>query len=115
MKLAEGRIVKQISNDYTVVSGEETFVCKARGKLRNLDLEPLVGDFVKFDIDDKYILEILPRHNSLTRPRIANIDEAVIITSLKQPDFDTNLLDKLITVIEFNNIKPIIIFTKPIY
>ena len=112
MKLAEGRIVKQISNDYTVVSGEETFVCKARGKLRNLDIEPLVGDFVKFDIDDKYILEILPRHNSLTRPRIANIDEAVIITSLKQPDFDTNLLDKLITVIEFNNIKPIIIFTK---
>jgi len=65
-----------------------------------------------FDIDNNYILEVLPRKNELTRPSICNIDQAVIIASLKQPDFDTNLLDKLLCIIEFNNIKPIIIFTK---
>ena len=36
----------------------------------------------------------------------------MIITSLKEPNFDSNLLDKLLCIIEFNNIKPIVIFTK---
>ncbi len=112
MLKAKGQIIKQISNDYTVLSEDEIFVCKARGKFRNTNVTPLVGDFVNFDKDNNYILEILPRKNSLQRPSIANIDQAVIITSLKHPNFDTNLLDKLLTIIEFNNIKPIIVFTK---
>ena len=107
----QGKIVKQISNDYTVLTCGKKIVCKARGKFRNLRLTPLVGDEVIIN-EDNYILDILPRKNELKRPSISNIDEAIIITSLKQPDFSTNLLDKLITVIEFNNIKPIIIFTK---
>ena len=110
--MARGRIVKQISNTYTVDFEGEIYECKARGKFRNINVTPLVGDFVNFDIDNNYILEVLPRKNELTRPSICNIDQAVIISSLKQPDFDTNLLDKLLCIIEFNNIKPIIIFTK---
>lgn len=112
MKKAKGRIIKQISNTYTVESEGKNYECKARGKFRNMNVTPLVGDFVNFDIDDNYILEVLPRKNELVRPSICNIDQAVIIASLKQPDFDTNLLDKLLCIIEFNNIKPIIIFTK---
>ena len=76
-----------------------------------MNLTPLVGDEVEIN-NEHYILEIKPRKNELTRPAIANIDEAVIITSLKEPDFSSNLLDKLLAIIEFNNIKPIIIFTK---
>ena len=52
------------------------------------------------------------KKNSLIRPPISNIDQAVIITSVKEPDFSTNLLDKLLVIIEFNNVKPIICFTK---
>lgn len=106
----QGKIIKQISNDYTV-KADKLYVCKARGKFRNMRLTPLVGDEVIFN-DQNYILEILPRKNELNRPSIANIDAAIIITSLKKPDFSSNLLDKLLTIIEFNNIKPIIIFTK---
>ena len=65
-----------------------------------------------FDSNNCYILEILPRKNELLRPPVSNIDQAFIITSVKQPDFSSNLLDKLLTIIEFNNIKPIICFTK---
>ena len=108
----QGKIIKQISNDYTVKNGEEEYVCKARGKFRKMEVSPLVGDEVIFDEKDNYILEILPRKNELERPVIANIDQAIIITSLKMPDFDTNLLDKLLVIITYNNIKPIIIFTK---
>lgn len=107
-----GKIVKIISNDYTVLNNNELYVCKSRGKFRNLNIIPLVGDNVNFDEKNKYILEILPRCNSLVRPPVANIDQCVIVTSVKEPDFSANLLDKLLTIIEFNNIKPIICFTK---
>lgn len=114
MKVIKGRIIKQISNDYTVQSqvDDKIYVCKARGKFRKMEISPLVGDFVNFDADERYILDVLPRKNELNRPRISNVDQAMIITSLKSPNFDSNLLDKLITIIEFNRITPIIIFTK---
>ena len=107
-----GKIVKQISNNYTVKIDDKLYVCKPRGKFRNMGITPLVGDNVKIDVENRYILEILNRKNSLDRPSVANIDQAVIVTSVKIPDFSTNLLDKLLNIIEFNNIKPIICFTK---
>ena len=108
----QGKIIKQISNDYTVKTDKSEYNCKARGKFRKMEVSPLVGDEVEFNEKEKYILKILPRKNELNRPRIANIDRAIIITSLKQPSFDTNLLDKLLCIITYNNIEPIIIFTK---
>ena len=107
----EGKIIKQISNDYTI-SSDKIYVCKARGKFRNLGLTPLVGDEVIFNEKDNYILDILPRKNELLRPSIANIDMCIIITSLKKPDFSSNLLDKFLVICEYNKVKPIIIFTK---
>ena len=107
-----GKIIKNISNDYTVKSNDSLYVCKVRGKIRTLDIKPLVGDEVVFDELNNYILEILPRKNYLKRPPISNVDQAFIITSVKEPNFSTNLLDKLLNIIEFNNIEPIICFTK---
>ena len=107
----EGRIIKQISNDYTV-SADRIYVCKARGVFRKTSETPLVGDIVEFDQSKKLILKIKPRINSLVRPAISNVDQALIVTSVKNPDFSTNLLDKLLTIIEYNKIKPIICFTK---
>ena len=107
-----GKIIKQISNDYTVKLDDRLVVCKPRGKFRKMGIIPLVGDNVVIDDMNNYILEILDRKNELERPSISNIDQAVIVTSVKIPDFSSNLLDKLLTVIEFNNVKPIICFTK---
>lgn len=113
MNKKQGKIVKQISNDYTILlENNELVICKARGKFRKLHITPLVGDLVEIDYDNKYILEILPRRNELIRPSIANIDQAVIITSVHIPDFSSNLLDKLLVTIEYNNVLPIICFTK---
>ena len=108
----EGRIVKLISNDYTVLSNRELYICKSRGKFRNMAISPVVGDIVTFDEKNNYILSLSKRKNELVRPPVSNVDQAVIVTSVKQPDFSTNLLDKLLVIIEFNNIKPIICFTK---
>ena len=107
----KGRIVKQISNDYTIKS-DNLYICKARGVFRNNKETPLVGDIVDFDSNKKIIEKIYPRVNSLVRPPISNVDQALIVTSCKDPLFSSNLLDKLLVVIEYNRIKPIICFTK---
>lgn len=108
----EGIIIKNQSNDYTVRTQNGIYICKPRGKFRNEKIIPLVGDTVVIDDINKYLLEIKPRKNSLIRPPIANIDVALIAVSVKEPNFDSNLLDKLLTIISFNNIKPIICLTK---
>ncbi len=108
----EGQIVKIISNLYTVNSNGKTYSCHSRGKFRNNNITPMVGDFVKFDEVNNYILEIKPRLNELERPLVSNVDQGLIVTSLKDPLFSPNLLDKLLVVMEFNKIKPIICLTK---
>ena len=107
-----GQIIKVISNDYTVKTSIGNIVCKARGVFRNLNITPLAGDYCKIDLDNKLIVEILPRKNMLVRPPISNIDIVIIVVSTVSPDFSNNLLDKMINIIEFNNIEPIICITK---
>ena len=48
----------------------------------------------------------------MVRPPIANINQALLLFSVKHPDFNDNLLDRFLSIIEFNNIKPILIFSK---
>lgn len=108
----KGRIIKNISNDYTIDTGNKLYICKPRGKFRLNNFTPLVGDIVTFDEVNNYITDILPRKNKLIRPSIANIDIAVIVTSVKRPDFDDYLLDKTLTIISYNNITPVIYFSK---
>ena len=108
----KGQIIKIISNDYFVSYQNKEYICKARGKLRNKNLTLKVGDYCIFNEKEQVIEEICKRRNSLERPSVSNIDQAFIVTSCKSPDFSANLLDKLLVVLEFNNIKPVICFTK---
>ncbi len=107
-----GRIVKIISNLYTVETTDGLYDCQARGKFRNEKIIPLVGDDCLIDEKNHYILEILPRKNELKRPSIANIDVALVIMSVKEPDLSLNLLDKMISFISIQKVAPILIFTK---
>ena len=100
--MKQGKIIRIISNLYTVDINGENVDCQARGKFRNESITPLVGDLCEVDIENKYIMKILPRKNYMLRPSIANVDSALIITSMKQPNYQPNLLDKLITVVTLN-------------
>ncbi len=107
-----GRIVKILSNDFTIKYDNKYIVCKARGNFRNKKIVPLCGDKVVFNEEKKFIEEILPRKNSLIRPPVSNADIALIVVSVKNPEFSSNLLDKMLNIIEFNNIKSVIIISK---
>ena len=108
----EGRIVKIISNLYTVKSENDLFSCRSRGRFRNDKITPLVGDLVTFDDKNNYILEIHKRKNELIRPSVSNVDQTMIVVSAKNPEFSSLILDKFIAIISFNNVVPIICFTK---
>ena len=110
--MLEGKIIKNISKYYTIIANNNYYVCEPKGKFRQEKISPFVGDDVLFDSSTLIIKEIKPRKNFLNRPRIANIDYALIVTSIKSPDISLNLLDKQITNILINNVRPLICFTK---
>lgn len=110
-----GRIIRVLSGFYTVFDGKEAVICKARGKFRKDDLKPLVGDiceFTKEGDNEGYIMKIHSRKNQLIRPPMANIDQAIIVVSAKEPDFSTILLDRFLALVEHEGIQPVIIVTK---
>ena len=108
----EGLITKILSNKCYVKTNEEVVICDFRGKMRHQKLLPLVGDKVLIDKEKKVIEKILPRKNEIRRPPVSNITQGLLVASLKNPDLDTNLIDKILVELEFNNIKPVICFTK---
>ena len=108
----KGQIVKILSDIHFVSTENKTIPCTCRGIFRKNKVNPYVGDFVLFDEEKKQITEVLKRKNEIKRPPVANIDQGFIITSLKTPDFDPFLLDKLIVQLELNHITPVIILTK---
>ena len=108
----QGQIIKIISDLHIVSCDGETYPCKCRGIFRKEHIIPLVGDYVLFSKEKKVIEKILPRKNEFKRPKVSNIDQAFLITSLVTPDFSLNLLDKLLVLMEINSVKPIICITK---
>ena len=108
----KGQIIK-ISSDLCFVNYEnEIYPCKCRGIFRKEHITPVVGDYVLFSKEKMLIEEILNRKNIFDRPKVSNIDQAFLVTSLKLPDFSLNLLDKFIILMEINNVEPIICITK---
>ena len=107
-----GRIVKIISNTYTVSSDNNLYDCIPRGKFRYEGFTPLVGDIVDFNEKELVIESVHERINELKRPEVVNIDNVIIVASLTRPDFSSFLLDKMIANVVLKNISPIIVLTK---
>ena len=111
----KGRIIKSLAGFYYVESDGVVYQTRARGNFRKKGQTPYVGDFVDFSAEDHsegYILAIHDRKNSLVRPPIVNIDQAVVIMSAKEPDFNANLLDRFLVLLEHKNIEPIVYISK---
>ncbi|MDT6980795.1 ribosome small subunit-dependent GTPase A [Levilactobacillus zymae] len=113
--MMEGQIRQSLSGFYDVFSEGQLYRTRARGNFRKKRVAPLVGDRVEFESStpkEGYILKILPRDNALTRPPVANIDQGVVVTAVKAPDFSTNLLDRQLIALEVSHIAPVIYLTK---
>lgn len=109
--MKKGRIIKLIGGLYTVIDQEDNrYQLKPLGIFRYQNEKPKVGDIVKFD--DHSIVKLSERENELLRPAIANVDQALLVTSAKSPDFSFQLLDRFLLLIISENIAPVIVVSK---
>ncbi|QWC24432.1 ribosome small subunit-dependent GTPase A [Bacillus haikouensis] len=113
--MAEGKIIKALSGFYYVLSEGQITQCRGRGVFRKNKVTPLVGDYVEFQAENEtegYILKVFDRKNKLVRPPIANVDQAILVFSAREPDFSTGLLDRFLVLVESKEIDPLICITK---
>ncbi len=108
-------MLKRYSSFYYVQHNKKIWECRLRGKQRLKKEDVIAGDRVLFTaIDDTQgiIEEILPRTNELYRPAIANVTQLLIIQSLKTPEPNFALLDRLLVLGAHSNLKCLIAFNK---
>ena len=114
----QGKIIKGIAGFYYVQVPKMGLVeCKAKGIFRKDNMAPLVGDNVEIDILDKELMTgnitaIAERKNSLIRPAVANIDQAIIIFAIAKPEPNLSLLDRFLVMMEKQDIPTVICFNK---
>ncbi len=114
----QGKIMKGIAGFYYVYTGEAgLYACKAKGIFRKEKIKPLVGDDVEIEVtheEDREgnIIRILPRKNTLIRPAVANIDQALVIFAITKPKPNLPLLDRFLVTMEQRQIPALICFNK---
>ena len=109
-----GRIIKGVGGLYYVNANNSIYECSARGKFRKEKITPTVGDFVTFTVLDennkKGALDIIQkRKNLLIRPKVSNIDTAIITFAAASPNINMDLLDRFLILAETQKIPNIVI------
>ncbi len=114
----QGKIIKGIAGFYYVHAAESgIYECKAKGIFRKEKIKPLVGDNVCIEVLDEgektgTITEILPRNNTLIRPAVANVDQALVIFAVNRPKPNFNLLDRFLLMMAYQEVETVICFNK---
>lgn len=120
----KGIVIENKSNLYKVASIEKEnegiiYESKVRGKIKQEDISPVVGDYVEIKIlpkeekkEQAVIEKIMPRKNYIKRPKIANITQMVLVLSSKNPKPDLIMLDKQLVFAEYIGVKVVIILNK---
>ena len=115
--MQKGLIIKNVTNTYHIKSYGKVYEGIARGKFKQEDITPTVGDNVEIEIVDeennKAVIEkIIERKNFSRRPKVSNLTELVCVIATKLPKPDLLMLDKQLVFAEYLNIKPIIVINK---
>lgn len=119
----EGLVIENISNLYKIKDTNNIeYEAIIRGKLKNIDMVPVVGDIVDFNILESIsngntknvavIENIKNRKVYVKRPKMANINKIVFVLSSGSPKPDLFMLDKQLAFAEFLRINSIIVLNK---
>lgn len=119
----DGIITKGVGGLYTVRTNLENeknienYECKARGIFRLENIKPCIGDRVKISVVDELekegmIEEIYPRETEMIRPKVSNVNQVIIVFSIKNPKINLDLLDKFIVLAEEVGLKIVICINK---
>lgn len=129
-----GTVVRIKGRDYFVALGEKEYRCTIRGKFRIKGVVegsiPVVGDRVEVRVDESLpsnepqglITNVLPRKSvfrrvdpsNRQRSRViaSNIDEVCLVFSIREPELNRRMLDRMIVAAESEGIEPVICINK---
>lgn len=124
--ILEGVLIKAFGGFYFVQAEGRVYACSLRGRLKQelkgLPLGLLVGDRVllesvpagnaETDGAAGVITGLLPRRSCLVRPKIANIEQCLIVLAAEHPKPDLLLLDRLLASLLAAAVCPLLCFNK---
>ena len=102
-----GKIIKLTGGFYYILAEGQVYETRARGNFRHSKVDPIVGDNVEFKFEEKtlgYIEKVYPRKNMLTRPKVANVDMALVVVPVMDPKYNLMTIDKTIIQAEDQDI-----------
>ena len=125
----EGLVVRATGSWYEVLCGSERIKCRIRGKLRlkgvRSTIPVVVGDIVRCESDggeEWLIFDIVPRRNYIIRRAsnlskeshiiAANIDQAMIVVTLKEPVTALEFVDRFLVTCEAYKVPAVILLAK---
>jgi ribosome biogenesis GTPase len=91
------------------------FECDMPGRFKRTKTKPLVGDIVEFTIESEnkgIVQNILNRRNELSRPKIASVDQVILVTTLVKPEVSNYIVDKFLVLAEYSGLPIIIVLNK---
>ena len=108
--MKKGQILKIHSDFYYVLSDGNVYECKMREVLKKQGEKLLVGDFILFE--NNAITDLFPRTNYIPRPAVANVDQVIIVSALKNPELSYSQLNRYIAFAEYYGQEAVLCFNK---
>ena len=113
----KGHIFKIHSDFYYTNTEKGVFECKIRDVLKKQKEQIFVGDYVEleqinFDSKQAFITKVLPRDTYIPRPKVANINQVIIVSAIKEPDLDFEQLNRYLCFCEYYKLEPVLCFNK---
>ena len=108
--MQKGQIFKIHSDFYYLHSDGADYECKVREVLKKQKQKIYVGDYAEFE--NGAVEKILPRKNFITRPTVANVDQVIIISAVKEPDLSFSQLNRYIAFAKYHNLPAVLCFNK---
>ena len=113
----KGVVVRFGSRNMEVVDAETggRLICTMPGRFRLQGIRPIVGDRVEYALSGDgqgRIESILPRKTKLLRPRISNIEQILLVLSLKEPAVQNLITDRFLVLAEYAKLPVTIVVNK---
>lgn len=113
--MAVGQVIRAHSNIYYVLADGQEVECRPRGRFRLEKTGVLAGDLVEISLEkdgEGRIDKILPRRTELQRPPIANVDQAVVVFTIREPEADYLFLDRVLVHVSRTRVAPVLVLNK---
>jgi ribosome biogenesis GTPase len=107
-------VIRSHSNIYYVLTDGREVECRPRGRFRLEKQDVLAGDLVEIHMEggEGRIDKVLPRKTYLQRPAVANVDQALVVFTIREPEADYLFLDRVLIHVEQAGVTPVLLLNK---